>query len=164
MQSRIRYIGPETRNNGIKKPVSEELSWYANVEVFNGYYWESVGKWTGMSPTSIVENIESELGELPEFICEIPGLDQWKEEPTFCVQISHLRISGDSYYRGLYATQVAEIMPWVSEDLLQEMGAQDTLSIRYSSEAEQMQFELKREWDTSGIADSRHPLDAALVS
>ena len=55
-------------------------------------------------------------------------------------------------------------MPWVSEDLLQEMGAQDTLSIRYSSEAEQMQFELKREWDTSGIADSRHPLDAALVS
>ena len=164
MQSRIRYIGPEIRNNGIKIPVSNELSWYANVEVFNGYYWESVGKWTGMSPTSIVENIESELGELPDFICEIPELDQWKVEPTFCVQISHLRISGDSCYRGLYASQVAEIMPWVSGDLLQEMGAQDTLSIRYSSEAEQMQFELRREWDTSGISGSRHPLDAALVS
>ena len=164
MQSRIRYIGPETRNNGIKKPVSEELSWYANVEVFNGYYWESVGKWTGMSPTSIVENIERELGELPEFICENPGLEQWKGEPTFCVQISHLRISGDSCYRGLYASQVAEIMPWVSGDLLQEMGAQDTLSIRYSSEAEQMQFELRREWDTPGIRDSPHALDAALVS
>ena len=164
MQSRIRYIGPETRNNGIKKPVSEELSWYANVEVFNGYYWESVGKWTGMSPASIVENIERELGELPEFICENPGLEQWKGEPTFCVQISHLRISGDSCYRGLYASQVAEIMPWVSGDLLQEMGAQDTLSIRYSSEAEQMQFELRREWDTPGIRDSPHALDAALVS
>lgn len=164
MQSRIRYIGPKTHNNRIKTPVSDESSWYANVEVFNGYYWEPVGKWTGVSPTSIIENIERELGELPEFICEIPGLEQWKGEPTFCVQISHLRISGDSYYRGLFASQVAEIMPWVSADLLQEMGSQDTLSIRYSSETEQMQFELRREWDTLGICDSQHALAAALVS